>query len=183
MAMENRLTPRPPAKLSARTWGASFLLILGALMGGCQKPKEPPSEQLVQCLRDQHQLVALVAGLEPQLQALATIKKEAFIPPAKPTPIDPELAERYSQEDRELDEQRYQSSLVVWEQLHAERYRLWLTDHTRRERALELDVERQAKALKQLNPAVVQRSPNKPGSLALNRQAVEKYSHCDPQAF
>ena len=158
-------------------------LILGALLGSCQSRKQPPSEQLVRCLRDQTQLQALVAGFEPQLQALATIKKERFVPPAKPTPIDPELAERYSQEDRELDEQRYQSSLLVWEQMNAERYRLWLVDHTRRERAIELDVERQAKALKQLNPTVVQRSPNRPGSIELNRQAVEKYSHCDPQAF
>jgi hypothetical protein len=44
-------------------------------------------------------------------------------------------------------------------------------------------VERQAKVLKQLNPAVVQRSPNKPGTLQLNRQAIEKYSNCDSQAF
>jgi hypothetical protein len=134
-------------------------------------------------LRDQGQLVAQVAGLKTQIQALATIKQDRFIPPAKPTPIDPELAERYSQEDRELDEERYQSSLIVWEKMNAERYRLWLVDHTRRERALELDVERQAQALKQLNPEVVQRSPNKPGSLALKRQAVEKYSNCDPQTF
>ena len=158
-------------------------LCLGVLVGGCQRQKQPPSPQLLQCLRDQTQLAAQVAGLEPQLQALAKIKKEAFVPPAKPTPIDPELAERYTQEDRELDEQRYQSSLLAWEQLHAERYRLWLIDHTRRQRALELDVERQAKVLKQLNPAVVQRSPNKPGTLQLNRQVIEKYSNCDPQAF
>ena len=166
----------------ARSRGAG-LLILAALIGGCEKAKQPPSEQLVRCLRDQGQLVAQVAGLKTQLQALATIRQDRFIPPAKPTPIDPELAERYSQEDRELDEERYQSSLIVWEKMNAERYRLWLVDHTRRERALELDVERQAQALKQLNPAVVQRTPNKPGSFELNRQAVEKYSNCDPQAF
>ena len=166
----------------ARSRGAG-LLILAALIGGCQKAQQPPSEQLVRCLRDQGQLVAQVAGLKTQLQALATIRQDRFIPPAKPTPIDPELAERYSQEDRELDEERYQSSLIVWEKMNAERYRLWLVDHTRRERALELDVERQAQALKQLNPAVVQRTPNKPGSFELNRQAVEKYSNCDPQAF
>ena len=171
--------PRHPAP-SRR---ACLWVLLGALLGGCQSRQQPPSEQLVQCLREQGQFVAQVAGLKPQLQALATIKQERFVPPAKPTPIDPELAERYSQEDRELDEQRYQSSLLVWEQMNAERYRLWLVDHTRRERALELDVERQAKALKQLNPTVVQRSPNRPGSIELNRQAVEKYSHCDPQAF
>jgi hypothetical protein len=171
--------PRHPAP-SRR---ACLWVLLGALLGGCQSRQQPPSEQLVQCLREQGQFVAQVAGLKPQLQALATIKQERFVPPAKPTPIDPELAERYSQEDRELDEQRYQSSLLVWEQMNAERYRLWLVDHTRRERALELEVERQAKALKQLNPAVVQRTPNKPGSVELNRQAVEKYSHCDPQAF
>ena len=158
-------------------------LTLAALMAGCQSRPQPPNEQLVRCLRDQTQLVALVARLKPQLQNLVTIKKETFVPPAKPTAIDPELAERYSQEDRELDEQRYQSSLLVWEQMNAERYRLWLVDHTRRQRALELDVERQAQALKQLNPEVVQRSPNKPGSIELNRQAVEKYSQCDPQAF
>ena len=166
----------------ARSRGAG-LLILAALIGGCQTAKQPPSEQLVRCLRDQGKLVAQVAGLKTQLQALATIRQDRFIPPAKPTPIDPELAERYSQEDRELDEERYQGSLIVWEKMNAERYRLWLVDHTRRERALELDVERQAQALKQLNPAVVQRTPNKPGSFELNRQAVEKYSNCDPQAF
>ena len=179
MAME-RVNVRPPRL--ARSRGAG-LMILAALIGGCQKAKQPPSEQLVRCLRDQGQLVAQVAGLKTQLQALATIKQDRFIPPAKPTPIDPELAERYSQEDRELDEERYQSSLIVWEKMNAERYRLWLVDHTRRERALELDVERQAQALKQLNPAVVQRTPNKPGSFELNRQVVEKYSNCDPQAF
>jgi len=182
MAMEQQRAPR--AWISAKTRMAGVLLILGVLVGGCQKAKQqPPNEQLVRCLRDKSQLVAQVAGLKPQLQALATIQQDRFVPPAKPTPIDPEMAERYSQEDRELDEQRYQSSLLAWEQLHAERYRLWLVDHTRRERALELEVERQAKALKQLNPAVLQRNPNKPGSLELNRQAVKKYSHCDPQAF
>ena len=180
MAMEQgKAQPRRPA----HTRRAYLWLMLGALLGGCQSHKQPPNAQLVRCLRDQRQLVALVAGFEPQLQALATIKKETFIPPAKPTPIDPELAERYTQEDRELDEQRYQSSLLAWEQLHAERYRLWLVDHTRRERALEHQVEGQAKALKELNPAVVQRTPNKPGTLQLNHQAVEKYSHCDPRAF
>ena len=179
MAME-RVNVQP--QRVARSRGAG-LLILAALIGGCQKAKQPPSEQLVRCLRDQGKLVAQVAGLKTQLQALATIRQDRFIPPAKPTPIDPELAERYSQEDRELDEERYQSSLIVWEKMNAERYRLWLVDHTRRERALELDVERQAQALKQLNPAVVQRTPNKPGSFELNRQAVEKYSNCDPQAF
>jgi hypothetical protein len=171
-----------PSRL-AQSRRVCFWLLLAALVGGCQKAKQPPNPQLVGCLRDQSKLVAQVAGLRPQLQALATIKQERFVPPAKPTPIDPELAERYSQEDRELDEQRYQSSLLVWEQMNAERYRLWLVDHTRRQRALELEVERRAQALKQLNPEVVQRSPNKPGSLALNRQAVEKYSNCDPQAF
>jgi len=180
MAMERgKAQPIRPAPISR----VYLWLILAALLGSCQGRKQPPNAQLVRCLRDQSHLVALVAGFEPQLQALAKIKKETFIPPAKPTPIDPELAERYTQEDRELDEQRYQSSLLAWEQLHAERYRLWLVDHTRRERALELQVEGQAKALKQLNPAVVQRTPNRPGTLQLNHQAVEKYSHCDPQAF
>ena len=180
MAMA-RLNVQPRHQAQTRWVGLGLILV--ALVGGCQKAKQPPSEQLVRCLRDQGQLVAQVAGLKRQLQALATIQQERFVPPAKPTPIDPELAERYSQEDRELDEQRYQSSLLVWEQMNAERYRLWLVDHTRRQRALELDVERQAKALKLLNPAVVQRTPTKPGSFELNRQAVEKYSNCDPQAF
>ena len=180
MAMERgKARPQHPGK----TRRVGLWLTLAALLGGCQSRPQPPSEQLVRCLRDQGQLVAQVARLKPQLQALATIKQERFIPPAKPTAIDPELAERYSQEDRELDEQRYQSSLLVWEQMNAERYRLWLVDHTRRQRTLELDVERQAQALKQLNPAVVQRSPNKPGPFELSRQAVEKYSQCDPQAF
>ena len=171
-----------PSRL-AQSRRVCFWLLLAALVGGCQKAKQPPNPQLLECLRDQSKLVAQVAGLRPQLQALATIKQETFVPPAKPTAIDPELAERYSQEDRELDEQRYQSSLLVWEQMNAERYRLWLVDHTRRQRTLELKVERQAQALKQLNPAVVQRRANKPGSIQLNRQAVEKYSQCDPQAF
>ncbi len=179
MAME-RGNVRPQRLARSRVTG---LLLLDALVGGCPKAKQRPSEQLVRCLRDQGQLVAQVAGLKTQLRALAAIKQDRFIPPAKPTPIDPELAERYSQEDRELDEERYQSSLLVWEQMNAERYRLWLVDHTRRERALELDVERQAKVLKQLNPAVIHRTPNRPGSFELNRQAVEKYSNCDPQAF
>ena len=182
MAMEGNAA-RGLARWPGRKRGIGFSLILAAVLGGCQKASQPPNEELAKCLRNQSQLVAQVAGIEPQLKALAKLKQETFVPPAKPTPIDPELAERYTQEDRELDEQRYQDSLLAWEQLHAERYRLWLIDHTRRERALELQVERQAKALKQLNPALVQRSPNKSKAIQLNGQAVEKYSHCDPKAF
>ncbi|NDC13974.1 MAG: hypothetical protein EBZ76_01860 [Synechococcaceae bacterium WB9_2_170] len=87
---------------------------------------------------------------------LRQLRAETFIPPAKPTPIDPELAQRYTQEDRDLDEERYQRSLRDWEQLHAERYRLWLADHTQRERALELKIQ---------------------------GQSVKAPQPCDPQAF
>lgn len=164
-------------------WRGFALLTLLGLLWGCQANRNPQSKELAECLDDQSQFAAQVDGLESTLKTLAELEKERFIPPAKPTPIDPDLAERYTQEDRELDEQRYQQSLLAWEQLHTERYRLWLVDHTQRERALELQVERQAKALKQLNPEAVERTPTKPGSLRLNPEVVEKYSRCDPQAF
>lgn len=124
------------------------LLTLGALVGGCQvrwpwqgapSPRHP--EQLERCQREQAAALESQRVRQQLQRELKQLKAETFIPPAKPTPIDPELAQRYTQEDRELDEERYQESLRDWEQLHAERYRLWLSDHTQRERALELKIQ------------------------------------------
>ena len=139
------------------------LFTLVTLVGGCQArwpwqsapyPRNP--QALARCQRER------AAALESQRQRqqvqneLQKLRAETFIPPAKPTPIDPELAQRYTQEDRDLDEERYQRSLRDWEQLHAERYRLWLADHTQRERALELKIQ---------------------------GQSVKAPQPCDPQAF
>ena len=139
------------------------LLSLAALMAGCQArwpwqstpyPRNP--QALARC--QQQRAAALERQrLRQALQGeLNQLKAERFIPPAKPTAIDPEIAQRYTEEDRDLDEERYQRSLRDWEQLHAERYRLWLSDHTQRERALELKLQRE--------PATVPQA-------------------CDPQAF
>jgi hypothetical protein len=136
------------------------LLSLVALTGGCQArwpwqsapyPRNP--QALAQCQRERAAALESQRVRQQWQGQLKQLKAETFIPPAKPTPIDPELAQRYTQEDRDLDEERYQRSLRDWEQLHAERYRLWLADHTQRERALELKLQRQpAKAPQACNP-------------------------------
>ena len=139
------------------------LLGLVALVGGCQArwpwqgspyPRNP--QALARCQQERAAAVANQRQRQQLENALQQLRAERFIPPAKPTPIDPELAQRYTQEDRDLDEERYQRSLQDWEQLHAERYRLWLSDHTQRERALELK---------------------------LQREPVKVPQACDPQAF
>ena len=136
------------------------LLSLVALVGGCQArwpwqsapyPRNP--QALAQCQRERSAALESQRVRQQWQGQLKQLKAETFIPPAKPTPIDPELAQRYTQEDRDLDEERYQRSLRDWEQLHAERYRLWLADHTQRERALELKLQRQpAKAPQACDP-------------------------------
>jgi len=136
------------------------LLSLVALVGGCQArwpwqsapyPRNP--QALAQCQRERSTALESQRVRQQWQGQLKQLKAETFIPPAKPTPIDPELAQRYTQEDRDLDEERYQRSLRDWEQLHAERYRLWLADHTQRERALELKLQRQpAKAPQACDP-------------------------------
>lgn len=99
------------------------------------------------CRLSPEELLRQTKKLGLQKGALAAVKAEAFVPPAKPTPIDPAIAERYTQEDRDLDEQRYQKALLDWQQLNSERYRLWLADHTRRERQLELGLQAQTNQL------------------------------------
>lgn len=99
------------------------------------------------CRLSPEELTRQTKNLGLQQKALAAVRAEAFVPPAKPTPIDPAIAERYTVEDRDLDEQRYQKALLDWQQLNSERYRLWLSDHTRRQRQLELGLQAQTKQL------------------------------------
>ncbi|MCP9774372.1 hypothetical protein [Cyanobium sp. WAJ14-Wanaka] len=142
------------------------VVALALLVGGCQSwlpwnnQGNGGSPGQGNCRLSPEQLNTQTKGLALQQKALASIKAEAFIPPTKPTAIDPALAERYTQEDRDLDEQRYQTALLDWQQLNAERYRLWLADHTRRERQLELGLQAKAQKLRQQGcPPVPPASP------------------------
>lgn len=167
------------------------LIALVALVGGCQGrlPWEQSDQQrrsqvaLLRCQQDQAAVVAQVGAIRGLQGKLKQLQAESFVPPVKPSPMDPELAQRYTQEDRDLDEERYQRSLRDWEQLHAERYHLWLRDHTQRERRLELNIQQKAHQLRLLNGALLKSDPSQPGALRLQSRAVETYSRCNPEAF
>jgi hypothetical protein len=139
--------PRQPWLLLASV----VLLLAGCTPWWQRQPASQDSRLQQQC----QALEAQRQGLEQQRQAdaqgLAAVTAEAYQPTPAPQAPDPELASRYSQLDREIDEERYATALETWRQREQQRRQRWtdnqrdrrqrlqqrLNDHSKRLRALE----------------------------------------------
>lgn len=77
----------------------------------CQKRRVAIEQQLSQIDRAQ--------------DSLRKIEAERYQASPAPKPIDPELASRFSQLDRQIDEERYLAALSTWKQQEQQRLAQW----------------------------------------------------------
>lgn len=132
-----------------------------------------------QCQRDQASVANLVTSIRRDQQALAELEAQRYRASGRPQPPDPELAERFTQEDRELDELRYRERLRDWELAEQQRYGQWMAEQRARQQELRSQGEQHLNQLRRLNPRLF--SPQQPRQL--NQAAVTRYTQCPPQAF
>ena len=128
--MASPLVRRPP-----QPW--LLLLSVVLLLAGCTPwwQRQPAGQNKLQ-----HQCQALEAeGLDltqqrqADAQGLAAVTAEVYQPSPPPKAPDPELASRYSQLDREIDDERYADELEAWRQREQQRRQRW-TDNQRERR-------------------------------------------------
>lgn len=132
-----------------------------------------------QCRRDQASVATLVASLRRDQQALADLEGQTYRASTRPLPPDPELAERFTQEDRELDELRYRERLRDWELAEQQRYGQWMAEQRAKQQRLRSQGEQHLSQLRRINPSLF--SPQQPRQLL--QVAVDRYTRCPPQAF
>lgn len=178
----------------SRRLALPLLLGIAVAVAACQpaKPPEPTAEEkaaaaraernrrdLERCLRDRDTLSKQLDELRFTREELARVKAETYVPTARPKPLEPALAARFSLADQELDSLRYQQALDSWQQAEQQRYGVWMQRHTSLQRRLEERQRRQLSDLKALNSSLF--DPSSPDQLS--QAAVAKYRNCDPALF
>jgi hypothetical protein len=95
-------------------------------------------------------------GLDQQRQAdaqgLAAIAAEAYQPTPAPKAPDPELASRYSQLDREIDDERYATALEAWRLREQQSRQRWSANQKERRQRLQQRLNQHSRALAALEP-------------------------------
>ncbi len=109
----------------------------------------------------------------------ALAEQRVAVPPAlPPRPVwDAAREARYSQEDQELDRQRYEQELEAWRQLQAGQAAAWQERREQRDLA-QARLDRQSRRLHQRFPGLF----TGPTSIELNPLELERLSRCPPVA-
>jgi hypothetical protein len=178
----------PPAKALA----LSFSLALCLAMVGCgpsdeqrrqavlwQQQQQLARQRLEKCRRDRGPLAALLAALERHQEQLRQLSAARYQSSPAPQPPDPDLAARFSREDRELDELRYRERMRAWQMAEQRAYGHWLEAQAGQRAQLRRESQTLTAQLRRLNPGLFKLS----GGDQIDPRAVQLASRCEPADF
>lgn len=144
-----------------------------------EQRQEQARAQLERCRRNQATVSRLSQAIMQSGKQLSELGSQLYTPSPRPEPPDPVLALRFTQEDRELDELRYQDRLRRWETSEQQRYSRWLTDQQSQSENLRNQLEVDATKLRQIAPELLASS----GTAPLKADAVTRATRCSPGDF
>lgn len=163
-----------------RTSASLFIATLLALtLLGCSGAERQKREEAAAAQRQLSSLMSRCRGQQPAVQRqlqelrrstseLANLKQQAYSPLRRPAAPDPELMARFTREDQELEQERYEQALAAWRSSDRAERRYWQGEQeAKRQRS----AARQQQAEKALLALGV-------GSTTADRNA---WSRCDPQ--
>ena len=132
---------------------------------------------LESCRRRTGTITTLIGSLRQAEQELAAARNSPFSPSvAPPQPLDAGKESRYRPEDQRLDRDRYEAALGAWEQQVASQRAQWRQQRTERIEAAQARLDRDAQALRQLQPDLF----NGPASIEFDPGALRQVSAgCD----
>jgi len=127
------------------------------LLAGCspwwqRQPADRDSAAQQQCRAAEAERLALERQRQADTGALVTLAAEPYQPSPAPRAPDPELASRYSQLDRELDDERYASELEAWRQREQQRRQRWSDQQRQRRQRLQQRLDEHSRASAALEP-------------------------------
>ena len=153
------------------------LVAAGLLLTGCgswwqqHQQAQQRRQAHARCIEQRATLTRLNNAIDADQRALETLTAAVYAPSRRPAPPDPELADRFSQLDRELDQERHLNAMAAWNANEAERRRLWQRDQLERQRLVRLRLDAHLQELRSLDPTLV--IAGQP-----NRSAITKRSLC-----
>lgn len=160
------MAPKP----APQPWVLAIATVL--LLAGCgtwwqqQQQAWQRRQDHERCLKRRSAIERQMALIRADQQTLRAVEAESYKPSPAPRPIDPELASRFSQLDRQLDEERYNAALSAWKQAEEQRRQRWqLTQNERRQR-LKTQLARHAASLAGLDRRLVSAGQPDPVQIA-----------------
>lgn len=129
------------------------------------------------CRNRQRKINTLMASLRDAEQELAAARNSSFRPSVvPPEPLDAGKESRFRPEDQRLDRDRYEAALGAWEQQVAAQRAQWRQQSAERIAAAQGRLDRDAQALRQLQPDLF----NAPASIEFDPTALRRMSaSCD----
>ena len=145
----------PLVRRSPQPWLPLVSVVL--LLAGCspwwqRQPASQDSRLQQQCQALEAQRLGLEQQRRADAQGLAAVTAEAYQPSPAPQAPDPELASRYSQLDREIDEERYAAAREAWRQREQQHRQRWTANQRERRQRLEQRLNDHVRALRALEP-------------------------------
>jgi len=113
-----------------------FATLLALTLLGCNGAERQKREQAAVAERQLSALVSRCRGQQPAVQRhlqelrrssseLANLKQQAYSPLRRPAAPDPELLARFTREDQELEQDRYEQTLATWRSSDRAERRYW----------------------------------------------------------
>ena len=166
-------------KPGARALVLSVAVIL--LLAGCgnwwHRQQRAAQERLARelCINRRNQISERLEPIRADQQALRDIAAERYSGTPQPLAPDPQTASRYSQLDRELDEERYQDQLAAWRWRDRQGRARWQQTQRERRQRVEQQLIAHLNALAAIDPELVhERQPDE--------AAITRLSDCDAAA-
>ncbi|MFM1812328.1 MAG: hypothetical protein RLZZ336_1266 [Cyanobacteriota bacterium] len=135
---------------------ATVVLLLAGCTPWWQRQPTHQDKLQLQCKSLEAERQSLEQQRLADAQGLAAIAAEAYQPSPAPQAPDPELASRYSQLDREIDEERYAAAREAWRQREQQSRQHWSDNQKERRQRLQQRLNDHSSALaaleRQLRP-------------------------------
>jgi hypothetical protein len=175
-----------------RHLGLPLLLLRAAGLVACRGPRPAarppmaappaqisPTQRLAQaqlCRRTSQRVSAELAALRQVERRLSRLKQQSGPWPTGARPVwDEALEQRYSEQDRELDRQRYELELAQWHQRQDDRQQDWESRHSLELADAQRELNARARGLRQLRPDLF----TGPTSIEVNAAVLARIHQCD----
>ena len=137
------------------------LLASGLVLAGCgtwwQQHQQAQQRRLAheRCIQQRSTLTQLINAIDADQLAQKSIAGQVYRPTTQPAAPDPELASRFSQLDRELDQERYLKEMAAWNALETQRRNVWQQDQRQRQQRVNQRLDARLQELTTLDPTLV----------------------------
>ena len=166
------------------------ILLLATGLSACQlpRPADKPTTvttapqlraaqrqaQTQLCRHTSHTVSAELASLRLAELRLSRLRQQSE-PAASDRPIwDEALEQRYSEQDRDLDRQRYERQLALWQQQQAEWQQAWEPRHRQELAEAQNELNARVRRLRRLRHDLF----TAPGSIEVNPAVLAQIQHC-----